>query len=249
MSSARRSGNEESILAMLERDTAQGLGRKFASPARLAAYGAGGLLVLGLVGMLVWLARDNAVQPLEAVALAQAADAASGARPAPPHQVPAVAAPAQAAAIVDEQEPPAAHASGQHDVPPLVLLSAPHEPPPAPAVHVPALAPAPKQAARPAAVAEIEPKHAAKTSAHAEAVRVHAPARVAAASAHAGAQPTPAKAAKAKKASAQAQPGEQVDSDVALISAVIMHANKRTAEHGPDCVTGANCAVNATNQP
>jgi hypothetical protein len=280
MSSARRSGNEESILAKLERDSGPGLGRQFGLTARVAAYAAGGALVLGLVGMLVWLARDNASQPTD-VMIAHAVDAA------PPHQAPAAGASQQPAAIVDEA-PSAAHAAGHADLPPLVLLpnahagnaqprehaspqqpvlagtqtspakggaqvvqeTAPPEPPPAAAMRAPVVAPPAKHAASVAA-ADIEPKHGAKMP-HAEPARARPP-RTAAAGARTLAQQTAAKAAKQpKKTAAPAQPREQVDSDVALISAVIMHANKSNMghdDHDRDCGTDADCAAKATKQP
>lgn len=289
MSSSRRSGNEESILARLERDAGHGLGRKFPPPARLAAYGAGGLLVVGLVGMLVWLAHDNSGPQVEAVALAEAAEDSAARSAPPPATAPeTAAAPSapQAATIVDEHQPPAgAHAPEQHEAPQLVLLAptqatatdsrhhAAAEPaalsqaqpsPIAASVRLAQAAPAQESAREPApaqalqraqthsakpgmASAVTEPKRGAKPGMP----RTDGPRKLAAPAQRLAALHLPTRAAKAKRPIPPAPASEQVDSDVALISAVIMHSNNHNPGHAatPDCDLDVKCAAKATPEP
>jgi hypothetical protein len=273
MSSGRRGGNDESILAMLERDAGRG-GRSPGS--RLALYGAGAVLAGSLVGALVWLARDqnaDEVVMAEAPVAVQAEATPASAR----HAIGVVAQQStpQAALIVDEPQPPA-KAPQQHDVPPLVLLAPPqpaqqaataHASEPLPFEAKPAAqaapaasaktAPAGKTAApseaRPKAKASTtvatEPKHAGKTAAagHKDSARPHSHSKADGAPAHPASQKAPARPpAKPKKQPAPPQPARTVDSDVALISAVIQHANNRAGAAEVDCGEDAKCAAKAT---
>jgi hypothetical protein len=80
MSSGRRGGSDQSILEMLERDTGRS-GRSRRGRSRLAWYGAGGTLAVGLIGLLAWLTHDSA-PPQEAQPIVVAEAAASAGRPA-----------------------------------------------------------------------------------------------------------------------------------------------------------------------
>lgn len=225
---ARTSG-EDSILAMLERDPARkrGAGAGMSGP-RLAWYGASAVVAVALTGTLVWLAAGNdGLRP--DVERSMMADANSAARPATAAERPAPAlvqvalaeaAPAArsgSAAVIVDQKP-------QDDVPPLRLLK--------PAPGTPAKAPAPP------VVAPAKPTPKAVVAAPAAAT---APlARTPAPGAAAAPRPRPASVARnaARPAQAKAQrhaapvrvADAPVDPDVALISAVIVHANGHAPE-------------------
>lgn len=194
-----RTSGEDSILAMLERDP---LRRREAqggvSRLRVACYGASAVVVLGLTGMLVWLAAGNdGLRPeVERGMLAEAGSAVPP--PAPAVVQVALAAEAtpatrqgNAAVIVDQRS---------DSVPPLRMLKpAPNTPAPAPkpaakapTPPVPSPATTPPARPRPPAVARTAPRPSSKAQRPAPPVR-------------------PADA--------------PVDPDVALISAVIVHAN------------------------
>lgn len=268
MSSGRRGGNEESILAMLERDAGRGAGLR---RSRLVVYGAGATVAVGLVVALVWLAREQSASDVIVAAEAPVAIVAEASPPRPaPHGAEATAQQPlpQAAMIVDEPQPPAKAA--QQEVPPLVLLTPPQEAehpsvatasattahpaesaqgPAAPDVRT-AAAPERPPEARPAAAVtpHSETKRAAKTAAPARresSTRVRStakPAETRVAGHHAAGRATP----KAKKQPPPQQHVEKVDSDVALISAVIQHASNRANAAGGNCVGEANCAAKAT---
>lgn len=228
MSSARHGGNEDSILARLEREPARRAAPGGAG-VRLAWYGGAVLVALGLTGALAWLAagqdRPHRVEPAHAGIAARAIVADEPAAPpaaavivdaAPvplPVPVPApVAAPAPAAGTAHVLPPP---------VPPLRLLRpadggrAPAKPthtaaaPERSATKAPAAAPAPFQA------------------------RASVPRQAARPTKHAG----PARATEAP------------DSDVALISAIIYHANGHALpdpEMNPDRCAGDACRPRPT---
>ena len=251
--SPRRTSGEDSILAMLERDPARKRSKAGAhsSGGRLVWYGASAAVALALTGTLAWLAAGNQAtapdgselhveEALTAEAKPMQQHAAPAARSAPALPLPApqvrqVAmagrndAPLRAAspAVIVDQAPPA------DAVPPLRLLK------PAPANEAaPVLVPVPAArtstprpsvrtappAARVAATSALEPRLAARPAA-----------RPAPATAPAAARARPALATRTAPRPAQAKPqrtvnparsGEQhVDADVALISAVIVHAN------------------------
>jgi hypothetical protein len=224
--SRRPAGGEDNILAKLDRDGAHGAASGSTGGGRRALFALGGLLVLGLVGTLAWLAHENAVTkrvlPGAAVSEVPAAEAPATAMvvaPPVPQAASASAVPAQAALdpreqIVSAQQlaPPAAIANEidahavasteESGVPPLVLLrpERPAESKPAPAITVPRFAPRPVVAARKA---------------------------------------PPAVAAVPKTES------QQIDGDVALLSAIIMHASSHAAERAQlestPCTAGKKC--------
>jgi hypothetical protein len=242
--SPRRTSGEDSILAMLEREPGRKRGAK-AGGARLAWYGAGTAVALVLTGTLVWLAAANNGRKPDA----EPAMMADAAKPAHRHPAPAggdAAPPTPAApavrqvalaagndaalpqsarpAVIVDQAPPG------DAVPPLRLL----KPAPAPAVRVPV--PAPAKAAAPVRAA---PRTAAATKPAASRPAEARPAiRATPAPAPARARPvvvarSPAKPApgKPQRTVNPARTGEpHVDADVALISAVIVHANGHAPE-------------------
>ncbi|WP_306392628.1 hypothetical protein [Telluria beijingensis] len=177
MSSPRRGGREDSILARLEREPARRAGAS--QGMRLAWYGAASVVAMGLTATLAWLAAGTGPAPLEMAVPDAPAPVAS----APP-------APVETAVIVDAAP-----------VPPLRLLE------PAPA------APAPVLAAPPVVARTASPRIAAQARPRAQATR-----------------PAPRQAARPARTVNPARAGEaQDDSDVALISAVIYHANGHAA--------------------
>lgn len=211
MSSNRR-GGEESILSMLERDS--GRSRRH-SAGRLTLYGAAGLVLLALVGTIAWLAREQAGS--------QQAEQVLSARPAP---VVAMAEPsadthghAEGAAIIDSPEPPPlgarapATAQAAPEASPLVLV------PPEEARPAPAAAPAVRTPMPAMAAAQPKPPRSA-----APRPRMTAKAASAGKSQVAARRQPPAK----KATPAPARDG--VDTDVALISAIISHSGKRPAQ-------------------
>lgn len=172
MSSSRRGGREDSILAKLEREPARRAGTGHG--ARLAWYGAAMAVAVGLTATLAWLAAGAGPAPLDV----------ARSDPAPAPMASMAAEPVEAALIVDTAPQP---------VPDPVLAAAPTPTPP---------------------------------------LRLLEPA--AAPTAPAKAAPAPVKTAPARRpearAAAPARAGEaQDDSDVALISAVIYHANGHAA--------------------
>ncbi|WP_091870569.1 hypothetical protein [Massilia yuzhufengensis] len=225
--SPRRTSGEDSILAMLERDPARkrGSGR---SAARLAWYGGGAAMALALVGALVWLAANNdGMRPnAQEMALAEAGKAAQQ-QPAGVALIQVAMAPpalelrrTSAAVIVDQAPPP-------DGVPPLRLLK-----PAPPKAAAPARVPAPDALpARPLAKTAAPPRPApAPAPAAKQAARpAPAPARV---------KPVLAAKNTNRPGQAKAQRGTPPvkaadgapDADVALISAVILHANGHAPE-------------------
>ncbi|MDY0977657.1 hypothetical protein SOM61_22070 [Massilia sp. CFBP9012] len=191
MSSSRRGGREDSILAKLEREPARRAGT--GNGGRLAWYGAAVTVAVGLTATLAWLAAGAGPAPLE-VARPEAA-------PAPIAEM--APAPVETAVIVDAAPAPEpVLAAAPAPVPPLRLL----EPATVPAAP-PKAAPAPVKAAplprRP------EARAAAPTRPRAQASR---------------------QATRPVRTVNPARTGEsQDDSDVALISAVIYHANGHAA--------------------
>ncbi|WP_313031430.1 hypothetical protein [Massilia alkalitolerans] len=224
---------EDSILAMLEREPARKR-KAGTSGIRLAWYGASATLALALTGTLIWMAANNdGLRPeVQESVLAEAEQAPRRSAPVPGDSpagaatilqvamAPASAAPdtqpAGAALIVD-QAPPA------EAVPPLRLLKSAPEKPAAetsmpPAARASAVSPVPAAAAPPRSVAKAS--HPARPAAPAKPRQV-----VAAKSAVKPAQ------AKAQRGVNPAKgPEAPVDADVALISAVIVHANGHAPE-------------------
>ena len=189
MSSARRGGREDSILAKLEREPARRAGA--GNGARLAWYGAAAAVALGLTATLAWLAAGTGPAPLKV--------AQPDAAPAP--LAIASPAPVEAAMIVDAVPEPVLAAAPAAPVPPLRLL----EPAAVSPAQVKAV-PAPAKAAPPR---RPEARAAAPARPRAQANRqATRPARTV----------NPARAGDSHD-----------DSDVALISAVIFHANGHAA--------------------
>ncbi|MFC0252425.1 hypothetical protein [Massilia consociata] len=257
--SPRRTSGEDSILAMLEREPGRRHGAA-ASPARLAWYGAGAAVALALTATLVWLAsNNNDLRPeVEQSVLADAihappanpahpapagamrSDSASPAAPpaAPLRQVAMAAPPGSPAA---DGPAPTQHASAvivdqpaaPDGVPPLRLLK-PAQAQPAPTVPVREPAPVAENAARLAertAPAAARATATARTGARQASVTparpAAAPARQAAL-ARSAARPAPARAQ--RPGSPRKTSDGHVDADVALISAVIVHANGHAPE-------------------
>lgn len=237
---------EDSILAMLEREPARKR-KAGTSGIRLAWYGASAMLALALTGTLIWMAANNdGLRPeVQESVLAEAEQAPRRSAPVPGDSpagaatilqvamAPAAAAPdtqpAGAALIVD-QAPPA------EAVPPLRLLkSAPEKPaaeksmaPPraTPVSPVPAAVP-PRPVAKASAPARLAAPAAAETR------PVPRPAAAPAKSrqvvvAKSAVKPAPAKAPRGVNPARS--PEAPVDADVALISAVIVHANGHAPE-------------------
>lgn len=213
MSSSRRSGREDSILAKLERAPAGRAGQ--GNGLRLAWYGGAVLVAIGLTATLAWLAAGSGQQ---------AQGAQDDGKPA------AVAA---APALVVDTPPEAA--------PPLRMLEAPPAPA-APAEVVVSLdaPPVPAAGLEPGQEAKPEPKPEPKP-------------RLAVAT-----KPRPAPRTAARQSSrsprtaAPTRQNEQDDSDVALISAVIYHANGHAAgaaddEQASSCADDA-CRTRASRQ-
>lgn len=197
MSSTRRGGHEDSILARLDGEP----GARGGSGARLAWYGTAALIAVGLTATLAWLAAGTGQPALELargseVRMVQPQPVVTA--PARVHVAPAPRATARtgsAAVIVDA--PPAS----SPDPAPLA---------PPPAVPVPQRLPAPVAAADTADTAKPAP------------ARALTPARARPAPSP---RPAPRQAARPARGANEAS----VDSDVALISAVIFHANGHAA--------------------
>lgn len=225
MSSTRRGGNEDSILARLEREPVRrassgGVG------VRVAWYGGAVLVALGLTGALAWLAAGqdgpHRVEPAHAGMAARAIVADEPAAP------PAAAVIVDAAPALAPVATPAPAVSTEHalhglppPVPPLRLLR------PADGARVPV---------KPTRTAAMPERSAAKTLAAAPApfqARATVPRQAARPAKHAG----PVRAT------------EPPDSDVALISAVIYHANGHALpdpEMNPDRCAGDACRPRPT---
>jgi hypothetical protein len=252
--SSRRGAGEDNILAMLERDSARRPGGRM-SGLRLASYGAAAALAGILAGGVAWLAYDNhkTAQDLQA-----RHDAATGTvladanlpplPPPSPGPSPIVAAP-RAAVIVDEsaRRPDAPAAS---TVPPLVML------PPSEAAGAKPTLPAPRlvrEVAQPTPAKSEAPPVAPHMVAEKKAEKPvgkkveKSPKLASRAAKPAPARPsTPAKgragaAARTRKTSVKPA-GLAVDSDVALISAIISQSERHRGER-----EAASC--NATCPP
>ena len=211
MGSSRRSASDVNILAMLD-----GLGSRPRAKRTMLWYGAGGVLVCGLIGTVAWLAHEPAAHldstmvagglpPAPIVAAAASAAPAQLERVSETLVASAAAQPAGRATIVNvdnETTPASASAAPVSETPAPTLRIRP-APRPAPAVHTTAVhTPAPKTVA-----AHLPPTRSGGASAHPAAAHAN-PKRSAPAI-----KPLPAPAA--------------VDTDVALISAIIQHAAKR----------------------
>ena len=236
-SSPRPIGGDDNILARLERDGKRGTGKTWKN-ARLAWSVLASILMLGLIGVLASLANDNLMlqrRPvlIEATALAPAPDAASAARPTKGHdalQANAATTLKQAAPII---APAPARVMVKADsstiVPALVLIK--------PAVPAP-------ESVTPLLVA-------IKANASAPSPRSVVHKRVAKSS-KAKAAPSRSLAATAKPRTITPAPRVKpapIDSDVALLSAIIIHssrhAEERMQQEARRCGAGKKCAPSA----
>jgi len=228
MSSTRRGGNEDSILARLEREPA-----RRAAPGgtgvRLAWYGGAVLFALGLTGALAWLAAGqdgpHRVEPAHAGMAARAilADA-----PAAPLAAAVIvdAAPALAP-VATPVATPAPAVSTAHDL---------HGLPPVPPLRLLRPADGARVSVKPTRTATAPERSAARALAAAPAP-FQARASV------------PRQAARPAKHAAPVRTTEPPDSDVALISAVIYHANGHALpdpEMNPDRCAGEPCRPRPT---
>ena len=247
--SSRRGAGEENILAMLERDSARRSGARMTG-SRLAWYCAAAAFSGILVGAVAWLAYDNHETVSAMQVQVQAERVAEGdAVQAPP-------------ALADAQHPaPAPLPEGPHAA---VIVDQPHSMPAAPplvmlppegASRAKAAAPAVKETApvlasaapavvapAPVKAAPMAPKPKAdKENAIAKADKPAKPApRAAKAQRNASAKTVAARAR--AKAAARAPADAAVDTDVALISAIIQHAERHRGEREqPAPCSGAKC--------
>jgi hypothetical protein len=248
MSSGRRAGSEQSILEMLERDT--GRGHRRGNRSRLARYGAGSALAVGLIALLAWLTHDSA-PPQEAEPMVVAEVAASAERASKPDPVD------ELMGLNETDDPPRPHHAAVIDeqgvhtpkaVTPVAMLRTSSQPPlAAPGAGRGAVVQDDPTAsavvkATDAASHEAPKSRPAHTAAPA---RQRTPAKQMASSAHSSPRKTAHNTPRARKTTEPAQPGHSgVDSDVALISAVIQHSSARDGA----CADAA-CAAKTTAQP
>jgi len=202
MSSARHGGNEDSILARLEREPA----RRTApggTGVRVAWYGGAVLVALALTGALAWLAAGqdtpHRIEPAHAGITAHAIAADAPAAPL-------------AAAIIVDAAPALPPVSAPAPASAPAVTTAHVLPPPVPPLRLLRPADSVRAPIKPTRTATAPERSAAKTLAAAPApfqTRATVPRQAARPAKHAG----PVRAT------------EPPDSDVALISAVIYHAN------------------------
>lgn len=212
MSARRRAaGNDDKILAKLERGTPAGVARHSAATS-VAWLGAGGCAIAVLIGALIWVAYVNATTP-RPLPLARSkpfpiSQAAPEARQSAPERIEQAAAPApvQLAAAVILDEPV------EHYLPP---------PKPAAAVNKPA-----PRVTAPARAATLRP--ASYTAQPVKPARGVTRAR-----------------SKASQVAAQASAEPVLDSDVALLSAIVAHLPRHSAEGGQ--TEAASACDNATD--
>lgn len=229
MSARRRpAAGEDNILARLERDARRGRPGMRWKQSWIAWCSVASLAIIGLIGLLASLARENIElhAPKAAAEVKPAPDpyahAMAGADPgfAP---LPALAPPAkQPAAIIDMRSDRTVIKADAAARPALVTL----KPPPAPAK--PAASPPPRiAAAKPAASKAVAARPPAL-----------APRKTVAA--------TAARPRKAPAPAPAAAPEPAVDSDVALLSAIILHASRHADERAQleaaRCGAGKKCA-------
>lgn len=227
MSGSRRpGGGDDNILARLERDAKRGVAGKSWKHTRAAWCGLAGVLVIGLIGALAVLTRENLAINRKPVLVAAKVDAfepggaasetRSGFAPLPVGNPPRRTAP-----LVDAPPERVMVKAGETaKAPPLVMLK-----PTAPG------------SAKPAAARNAPPKPAAKR----EPVKAApAPIRVAVAAA------APVRVKKTAPAAVAVRPeSSALDSDVALLSAIIMHASRHAGERAQleatQCGAGKKC--------
>lgn len=238
MSSSRRSGHEDSILAKLEREPARRAGAR--TGLRLVWYGSAALAAVGLTATLALLAADSGMQTVEVAQVSESRPAPIGGavsqlqeiQPDPQH-APAPARETTSALIVDAAPEPA---------PALRMLDGTNASPTPLKVAAAAVRETrlearaePRPEPRPEARREHRPEP--RTVARSEARP--APGRPR----NASVRPPARQSARARTIN-PARSGEHDDSDVALISAVIYHANGHAAGDGNDEST-SSCADDA----
>jgi len=226
MSSARHGGNEDSILARLEREPA----RRAASGGtgvRVAWYGGAVLVALGLTGALAWLAAGqdgpHRVEPAHAGMAARAIVADEPAAPL-------------AAAVIVDAAPALAPVAAPVPAPAPAVSTAHVLPPPVPPLRLLRPADGVRVPVKPTRTAAAPERSAAKSV-----VPVPAPLQARA--------NVPRQAARPTKHAGPARATETPDSDVALISAVIYHANGHALpdpEMNPDRCAGDACRPRPT---
>jgi hypothetical protein len=243
MSATRRAASETNILAMLDRQTSTALPRRLLRSALamppLFWYGTASVLVCGMVATLAWLAHDGGSPAAADTALAGPVTPA-GARV---EKVAAVqTTPADSASLTASVT---AHVPATAPAP--VAAAAP-DPAPKPGATIVNLSPAPaepavqhpRQQPGPTAPHELqrEPQRLAAHPATARTAPPRTPAHAGpAAPARSRRHPAPAKAA-----------APSVDTDVALISAIIQHAATRQATEEAAC-TGTACGPRMPDKP
>ncbi|MBC7455502.1 MAG: hypothetical protein H7335_17775 [Massilia sp.] len=253
-SSPRPAGGEDNILARLERDGKRGGFGKTWKNARLAWSVVASVLVIGLIGVLASLANDNLMlrrQPvlIEAVALAPAPGATGAAAPAKWRDAPqagAATVPKLAAATI--VPPPArimVKADRSTEVPALVLLTPPV---PSPASEKPLPVPIKPDASALSPPASPSPRsvaparHAAHKRANKSTKGKAAPSRSLASTAKP--RTTISASARAPRVAPTA-----IDSDIALLSAIIIHSSRHAGERAQQeasrCGAGKKCAPSA----
>ena len=230
MSSTRRTASETNILAMLDRHESGGPGRRLLRGLRrvpaMAWYGTAGMLVIGLVGSLAWLARDSGTPASADGALAAVA------APSPPNPPATISADASAEVVSEADAGLAASASAPAPAAgaTIVDLAPADVSPPADAAPTLRVLPPQEHAGR------ILPRDGRRASpddrqrnAQRIAAAVKSPRTVGgkpAAATHAQAQ-AHGDARSRRNAAAPKPAPTAVDTDVALITAIIRHASKR----------------------
>ena len=242
MSSSRRGGHDDSILAKLEREPARRAGGR--TGRRLAWYGASALVAVALTATLAWLAAGSGDQVLEVAQATESNTSGAAGTVTQPLQE-AQPTTEEVLGLPPEQEAKSALIvdSAPDAAPPLRMLDAPAaRPTPAPAPPV-AAPPAPVRVAAPPVPAKrpeprperraeprAEPRIAARLEARPSAARPRS----------ASARPPARPSSRSARTINPARTGEHDDSDVALISAVIYHANGHASADGNDENT-SNC--------
>ena len=274
MSASRRAGGaDDNILARLERDAKRATsGKSWKNQTRLAWCGLASLAVVGLIATLASLAKENMAvhrQPLVIEAKAS---------PPEPVAVPASAAPRSksgfaplpagtvkmAAAVIEvAPERAVAISSPPVHVPPMVMLkpaaaAKPAATPPAARSTPPkANANAKSTPAKSAPSGTSAPARTAVAASPARTVVATAPARPAVAAPSPRpvvAAAAPARPKKTTPAAPSARPEPAaIDSDIALLSAIIMHASRHAGERAQmeaaQCGAGKKCPPSDLQSP
>jgi outer membrane biosynthesis protein TonB len=245
MSSSRRSGHEDSILAKLEREPARRAGGR--TGMRLVWYGTAALAAVGLTAILALLAADSGTQTVEVAQVSESGPVRIGGAVSQPLQetqsgaqgVPAPVPETTSALIVDAAPDPA---------PPLRMLDGPDAKPTPVKVAPVIVPPAPVRVAAPVPITKPEPRSEARQEPRreprSEPRQERRPETRSVARSEARPAPNRARNVAARAPARQgarttrtinpARSGEHDDSDVALISAVIYHANGHATGDGSD---------------